>query len=125
MKTVYKNVYKNDYKAMLKTGVLVTVLALPFSQHAWADEVIEQIELGLELYQEEEFGAAITELEFAIEDMRKMMSAQIAQTFPEAPDGWTAQEASSAGAGVVPLPCLGAGGPRLSVFISRTMVMAH
>lgn len=108
-----KTVYKIDYKAVLKTGVLATVLALPLSQHALADEVIEQIELGLELYQEEEFGAAITELEFAIEDMRKMMSAQIAQTFPEAPDGWTAQEATSGGAGGGAAAMFGAGGTTL------------
>ncbi|WP_434983486.1 hypothetical protein [Vreelandella zhaodongensis] len=72
---------------------------LPAAHSVLADEVVEQIELGLELYQEQEYGAAITELEFAIEDMRKLMSGRIAQTFPEAPEGWTAQEASSSSAG--------------------------
>ncbi|MDN6323450.1 MAG: hypothetical protein L0J73_12475 [Halomonas sp.] len=83
----------------LKAAILASVITLPAAQSALADEVIEQIELGLELYQEQEYGAAITELEFAIEDMRKMMSGLIAQTFPEAPGGWTAQEASSGSSG--------------------------
>ncbi|MGS2743458.1 hypothetical protein ACU6TU_07670 [Halomonas sp. LS-001] len=104
---------KNDYKTVLKTGVLATVLALPLSQHALADEVVEQIELGLELYHEQEFGAAITELEFAIEDMRKMMSDLVAQTFPDAPDGWTANEATSGSAGGGAAAMFGGGGTTL------------
>jgi hypothetical protein len=90
---------KHVLNTPLKSAVAATALTLSVAQAALADEVVEQIELGLELYQEEEFGAAITELEFAIEDMRKMMSGQIAQTFPEAPDGWIAEEAVSGGSG--------------------------
>ena len=90
---------KNVLNAPLKTAMAATALTLALAQGALADEVIEQVELGLELYQEEEFGAAITELEFAIEDMRKMMSAQIVRTFPEAPEDWLAEEAVSGGSG--------------------------
>lgn len=97
----------------LKAAVLASVLMLPTLQSAVADEVVEQLELGLELYQEQEYGAAITELEFAIEDIRKMMSALIAQTFPEAPDGWTAQEANSGSAGGGAAAMFGAGGTSL------------
>lgn len=97
----------------LKAAVLASVITLPVAQSALADEVIEQIELGLELYQEQEYGAAITELEFAIEDMRKMMSGLIAQTFPEAPSGWTAQEASSGSNGGGAAAMFGAGGTSL------------
>ncbi|WP_404413301.1 hypothetical protein LG277_07275 [Vreelandella aquamarina] len=96
----------------LRSAVAATALTLSMAQAALADEVIEQIELGLDLYQEEEFGAAITELEFAIEDMRKLMSGEIAQTFPEAPDGWTAEEAESGGSGGA-AGMLGAGGSSL------------
>lgn len=66
---------------------------------AQADEVREQIELGLELYQEQEYGAAITELEFAISDIRKLMSARIGETFPDPPEGWSAAEVSTSGGG--------------------------
>lgn len=62
-----------------------------------ANNVSEQIELGLELYQEGSYGEAITELEFAITDIRKLISGRIAETFPDAPAGWTAQATASSG----------------------------
>lgn len=58
------------------------------------DTVKEQIELALELYQQGEYGAAITELEFAIGDIRKAMAGRVAETFPDAPAGWTAEDVS-------------------------------
>ncbi|MFP4077000.1 MAG: hypothetical protein ACLFTD_11050, partial [Halochromatium sp.] len=45
-------------------------LVSPHSVHA--DAVQEQIQQGLDLYQNQDYGAAITELEFAISDIRKM-----------------------------------------------------
>ena len=98
-----------SFKALALAGVLM----VPVSQSVLADEVGEQSELGLELYHEQEYGAAITELEFAIEDMRKMMSGLIAQTFPDAPDGWTANEATSGSAGGGAAAMFGAGGTTL------------
>lgn len=89
----------------MKRGMGVfTAGALALSLVSWtdqvnADEVVEQIELGLELYQEEAYGAAITELEFAINDMRKLMSGRIAETFPAAPEGWSTGTVESAGGG--------------------------
>lgn len=64
---------------------------------AQADEVTEQVELGLELYEEEAYGAAVTELEFAISDIRERMAASIGETFPDPPEGWSADEAVSGG----------------------------
>lgn len=72
-----------------------TTLALTASAAALADPVEEQIQQGLELYKSGELGAAITELEFAITDIRKAMSGQIGDTFPPAPEGWTAAPAES------------------------------
>ncbi|WP_299310341.1 hypothetical protein [uncultured Halomonas sp.] len=80
---------------------------------AQADDVTEQIELGLELYQEQEYGAAITELEFAINDIRKLMSGRIADTFPEPPEGWSAGEVASSGGGGGAAAMFGAGGTTL------------
>lgn len=85
---------------LLTSGALVASLGLVSAQaQAQADGVVEQIELGLELYQEQEYGAAITELEFAISDIRKLVSERIAETFPEAPEGWSAGTVESAGGG--------------------------
>jgi hypothetical protein len=86
-------------KRSLGIALLGATLVMPFTASALADEVIEQIELGLELYQEEDYGGAVTELEFAINDIRKLLSGRIAETFPDAPEGWTAGEAESAGGG--------------------------
>jgi len=72
-----------------------TILALTASATALGDPVEEQIQQGLGLYKSGELGAAITELEFAITDIRKAMSGQIGDTFPPAPDGWTAAPAES------------------------------
>ncbi|MCE8037783.1 hypothetical protein HOP58_08800 [Halomonas sp. MCCC 1A11062] len=85
------------------TALLGLALALPVTASAQADEVVEQIELGLELYQEGEYGAALTELEFAINDIRKLMSGRLANTFPEAPAGWSAEEVESGGGGAAAL----------------------
>lgn len=83
----------------LGIAMLGVVLTLPVTASALADDVVEQLELGLELYQDQEYGAAITELEFAINDIRKLMSGRIAETFPEAPEGWSAGTVESAGGG--------------------------
>jgi hypothetical protein len=72
-----------------------TTLALTASATAFGDTVEEQIQQGLELYKTGELGAAITELEFAITDIRKAMSTKIGDTFPPAPEGWTAAPAES------------------------------
>ncbi len=79
--------------------VLVTALGASSTALGQSDEVTEQIELGLELYQEQEYGAAITELEFAISDIRELMAGRIGETFPEPPEGWSAAEVASSGGG--------------------------
>lgn len=83
----------------LKAAVLASLITLPIAQSVLADEIVEQIELGLELYQEEDYGGAITELEFALNDIRKLLSDRIAETFPEPPEGWSAGDAESSGGG--------------------------
>ncbi|MBS3669729.1 MULTISPECIES: hypothetical protein [Halomonadaceae] len=82
-------------QSSLHKVLLASALMLPVASAAMADEVVEQIELGLERYQEEDYGSALTELEFAISDIRKLQSARIAETFPEPPEGWEAGNAES------------------------------
>lgn len=76
---------------------------------AHSQSVPEQIELGLELYLDGEYGAAITELEFAINDIRSAMSDGIATTFPAAPSGWTGMDVSSSGESAAVIGMLGGG----------------
>ncbi len=70
-------------------------LVLAASTAALGDPVEEQIQQGLELYRSGELGASITELEFAINDIRKAMSGRLADTFPAPPAGWSAGPAES------------------------------
>lgn len=87
-----------NYSSLRSLSMACGVAALIASGSAMAaDNIGEQIELGLELYQEGEYGEAITELEFAISDIRKLISGRIAETFPAAPNGWTATVAGSTG----------------------------
>lgn len=79
--------------------VCLTSAALLATPALADNKVVEQIELGLDLYQQGDYGAAITELEFAINDIRKVMSAGISETFPDAPSGWTAAEATKGDGG--------------------------
>lgn len=57
-----------------------------------ADEVEDQVGLALEYYQEGDLDGAITELQFAINEIRQRLSALYGETFPPAPAGWQAGE---------------------------------
>jgi len=93
------------FKRRQSVILISMMLAAAASGPALADPVVEQINQGLELYQDQEYGPAITELEFAISDMRKLISQSIAATFPNAPDGWSAMpvDASSENSGAAAL----------------------
>ncbi len=77
-------------KSPTRFFLIATMIAGATSGPVLADQVVEQVKQGLELYQSKEYGAAITELEFAISDMQKLISEGIAETFPDAPSGWSA-----------------------------------
>jgi len=101
-------IHKPLISAVLGLGLLV-----PVTGTVLADEIQEQIELGLQLYHEQDYGAAVTELEFAINDIRKLMSDRIAKTFPDAPEGWTAAEVESQSGGAGAAGLFGGGGTML------------
>jgi len=61
---------------------------------AAADDIREQLELAIELYDEGDYAGSITELQFAIGEIQSLLGGAFAQTFPPAPAGWTAAEPS-------------------------------
>jgi hypothetical protein len=78
-----------------------TVLALPLLSlalsplaAAMADEIREQLDLAIELYEEGDYSGAVTELQFAIGEIQAKLGGAYAQTFPPPPDGWTAADAT-------------------------------
>lgn len=69
-------------------------LLLTSSPLAVADEIREQLDLAIQLYEEGDLAGTITELQFAIGEIQGRLGSVYALTFPPAPEGWTAEEAS-------------------------------
>lgn len=61
---------------------------------ALADQVIDQIEVGKQNYVEGDYAAAITELEFAVNELRNKLSALFMATMPDPPAFWAAEQAA-------------------------------
>jgi hypothetical protein len=59
---------------------------------AAGDEVLDQLELARGLYEQGDFTGAATELEFALQALRRKAGGQLAAAIPAAPAGWTADE---------------------------------
>jgi len=69
------------------------VAALPLA--AAADDVEDQIKLGLKLYQQGKYNQAAEELEFALAQLRQKKADSLTAVFPDAPSGWKALEPES------------------------------
>jgi hypothetical protein len=74
--------------------VLVTAL----TASAWADEIKDQIRLGLEAYESSDYRLAIDELNYAVAQLQEKLNAENANLLPEPLDGWTASEVENASA---------------------------
>lgn len=73
-------------------NIVVTILLLIAAPWAWADDVEEQIRLGLESYRQGDYRAAIDDLNFAIAQIQEKLNARQAKLLPEPLEGWTASE---------------------------------
>jgi hypothetical protein len=82
-------------------ALFISPLCVPAS--ASADEISEQIQRGLELYDKGKLSEALEELNFAVAQMRQKKADSLQELFPEAPSGWKAgePETKSAGAGML------------------------
>lgn len=65
---------------------------------AIADEVEDQIRLGLEAYQAQDYKIAIDELNYAVAQMQEKLNQSNATLLPDALPGWTAGEVENASA---------------------------
>lgn len=77
--------------------ICLAMLALPLAAPAVnaADEIEDQIKLGLKLYQDGKYNEAASELEFALAQLRQKKADSLSDIFPKAPQGWTAEEPQS------------------------------
>jgi hypothetical protein len=69
------------------------------AQPVTADEIIDQINQAIELYQAGDFAGAAGELEFAAAQIRQLRAGEIAAALPEPLPGWTAEDAETAAMG--------------------------
>ena len=76
----------------LAGGALAALAPSPLAPARAADGVTEQIDQGRAYYEEGDYADAITELEFAINEIRGKLAGLYADTLPEAPEGWSAGE---------------------------------
>ncbi|MBW1712362.1 MAG: hypothetical protein JRJ59_04360 [Deltaproteobacteria bacterium] len=78
--------------------LLIVILGLFFmlgAGPAWADEIADQIELGLKLYKEGKIAEALSELDFAVAQLRQKKAEGMGVLFPDALPGWKAEEAQA------------------------------
>jgi hypothetical protein len=82
-------------------ALFIAPLCVPASSSA--DEISEQIQRGLELYEKGNLSEALEELNFAVAQMRQKKADNLGELFPEALSGWKAgqPETKSGGAGML------------------------
>jgi hypothetical protein len=71
-------------------AAIVAVLAL--AAPALADDITDQLDAGKALYEKGEYAKALSELQFAINDIQKKVSERYVTVMPGAPAGWEADE---------------------------------
>lgn len=82
------------FQTLLLTAALTTAPALS------ADEVTEQIDLGVQAYEGGELRQAVQELQYAIAQIQEMLNDEYTKLMPEPLAGWTADEPEAQSAGM-------------------------
>ncbi|MEW5914119.1 MAG: hypothetical protein AB1814_16300 [Thermodesulfobacteriota bacterium] len=79
---------------MKKLACLVSaaMLVLGLALNAAADEISDQIQQGLKLYQQGKISQALGELEFAVAQLKQKKAEALATLLPAAPSGWQADK---------------------------------
>jgi hypothetical protein len=89
--------------SMRKPALFKTVLcgaALTLASHLAADEITDQVDIGVQAYKAGEMRQAIQELQYAIAQIQEQLDSQYTKLMPEPLEGWSAQEAQSQSAGM-------------------------
>jgi hypothetical protein len=78
-------------------------IALAGGADGLADEVEDQVDLGKQLYQEEDYRGAVEELQYAISQIQEKLNEEYMALLPEPLEGWRADEAQAQTAGMAML----------------------
>lgn len=95
----------------MRKTYLSTIAACLLAGSATADEITDQVTLGVEAYEAQEYQAAIDELQYAVALIQELLNAQNAQLLPDPLSGWEAGEVENTSAA---LGMLGGGGTHMS-----------
>ncbi len=85
------------------TGTLFTVILLAAFGPAYADDVTEAINEGLQYYNEGQYTDAAGSLDYAAQLIRQKKGGELTTLLPEPLGGWKAEEATSQSAGAAML----------------------
>lgn len=76
---------------------MLTLAALTLAVTANADQITDQVQSGIKLYEDGKISQAINEIDFALGQMRQKQAEAIAAILPEKVEGWVAKKAKSSG----------------------------
>ena len=79
--------------------ILILSLGMVLPLAASADDTLDAIEQGLDLYKKGKFSKAIGELEFALAQLRQKKAEALEKLFPPAPEGWSINKSNSGSSG--------------------------
>jgi hypothetical protein len=77
---------------------LVLAVAL-LAGAAWADEVLDEINEAVRLYEAGDLSGAVSSLDFAAQQIREQMAGEVATALPAPLPGWEAQDAETSALG--------------------------
>ena len=69
-----------------------TILCFLMSTSVFADEISDQIAIGLEAYNEKDYKTAIEELKFVTAQIQQLNQEELQKLLPQALEGWTEKE---------------------------------
>ena len=79
---------------LVKVSILILVVSMVAMMSApiFADEISDQITMGLEAYKEQDYKTAVEELKFVTAQLQQLQQAEIEKLMPKALEGWTEKE---------------------------------
>ena len=79
---------------LVKVSILILVVSMVAMMSApiFADEITDQITMGLEAYKEQDYKTAVEELKFVTAQLQQLQQAEIEKLMPKALEGWTEKE---------------------------------
>ncbi len=81
----------------MKNKIISILLTVPFlmAVPTWADEITDQIQMGLKAYEEKDYRTAVDELKFVVALLEKLKNDQNLKLLPDALEGWKTVESNN------------------------------